>query len=145
MSLTAYQSTLKATENPRDVEYRLFGQVTRALLEAQPLPRTDPKVIEALDWNRRMWSTLASDCASDANAMPPQMRAGIISISMFVARYSSQVMAASAVPVDPLIDINRTIMQGLAQRAADSAARQIAPGAGGRPGRAISAVGDFWR
>ena len=90
MSLTAYQSTLKATENPRDVEYRLFGQVTRALLEAQPLPRTDPKVIEALDWNRRMWSTLASDCASDANAMPPQMRAGIISISMFVARYSSQ-------------------------------------------------------
>lgn len=118
MSLTAYQSTLKATENPRDVEYRLFGQVTRALLEVQPLPRTDPKVIEALDWNRRMWSMLANDCASEANVMPPQMRAGIISISMFVARYSSQVMASTATPVDPLIDINRTIMQGLAQRAA---------------------------
>ncbi len=118
MSLTAYQSTLKATENPRDVEYRLFGQVTRALLDASPLPRTDPRVIEAIDWNRRMWSTLANDCTSDANAMPPQMRAGIISISMFVARYSSQVMAGAATPVDPLIDINRTIMQGLAQRAA---------------------------
>jgi len=117
MSLTAYQSTLKATENPRDVEYRLFGQVTRALMEATPLPRTDPKVIAAIDWNRRMWSALANDCSSDANAMPPQMRAGIISISMWVARYSSQVMGSS-MPFDPLIDINRTIMQGLAQRAA---------------------------
>ncbi|MFT3811658.1 MAG: flagellar biosynthesis regulator FlaF [Micropepsaceae bacterium] len=117
MSLAAYQNTLKATENPRDVEYRLFGQVTRALLDAAPLPRTDPKVIGAIDWNRRMWSTLAADCSSDSNAMPPQMRAGIISLSLWVARYSSQVMTG-AMPVDPLVDINRTIMQGLAARAA---------------------------
>lgn len=117
MSLTAYQRTLKATENPRDVEYRLFGQVTRALLEAAPMARTDPKVIEAIDWNRRMWSAFASDCASDGNVMTPQLRAGIISLSLFVARYSSQVMTAS-LPFEPLIDINRTIMQGLAQKAA---------------------------
>ncbi len=121
MSLTAYQKTLKATEHPRDVEYRLFGQVTRALLEAAPLPRTDPKKIAAIDWNRRVWSTIAGDCSSDANAMPPQIRAGIISLSLFVARYSSQVMA-SAMPIDPLIEINRTIMQGLAMRPAASAA-----------------------
>ncbi|MCC6919563.1 MAG: flagellar biosynthesis regulator FlaF [Alphaproteobacteria bacterium] len=121
MSLTAYQKTLKATEHPRDVEYRLFGQVTRALLEAAPLPRTDPKKIAAIDWNRRVWSTMAGDCSSDANAMPPQIRAGIISLSLFVARYSSQVMA-SAMPIDPLIEINRTIMQGLAARPTASAA-----------------------
>ncbi len=117
MPLKAYQQTLKATENPRDLEYRLFGQVTRALLEVAPLPRTDPKVIEAIDWNRRMWTTMANDCNSDGNVLPPPIRAGIISLSLFVARYSSQVMVA-AMPVDPLIDINRTIMQGLATRAA---------------------------
>ncbi len=117
MSLKAYQHTLKATENPRDLEYRLFGQVTRALLDADALPRTDPKVIDALDWNRRVWSTMANDCASDANVMPPAIRAGIISLSLFVARYSTQVMA-NAMPVAPLIDINRTIMQGLSARAA---------------------------
>ena len=117
MSLTAYQKTLKATENPRDVEYRLFGEVTRALMDAAPLPRTDQRVIAALDWNRRVWSTLATDCSSDANLMTAQMRAGIISLSLFVARYSSQVMTAS-MPFDPLIDINRTVMQGLAARAA---------------------------
>lgn len=120
MSLTAYQHTLKATESPRDIEYRLFGQVTRALLDIAPLPRTDPKVIDAIDWNRRLWSAMALDCANNDNAMPPQIRAGVISLSMFVARYSSQVMTQS-MPVDPLIDINRTIMQGLAARAAAAA------------------------
>lgn len=117
MSLRAYQSTLSATENPRDLEYRLFGQVTRALLDVSPLPRTDTRVIEAIDWNRRMWSAMANDCSTEGNVLPKPIRAGIISLSMWVARYSSQVMA-SAMPVDPLIDINRTIMQGLAQRAA---------------------------
>jgi flagellar protein FlaF len=121
MSLTAYQQTLKATEHPRDVEYRLFGQVTRALLEASPLPRTDPKKIDAIDWNRRVWSAMAGDCMSEANAMPPKIRAGIISLSLFVARYSSQVMV-SAMPVEPLIEINRTVMQGLAMRPAAAAA-----------------------
>ncbi|BCW88132.1 hypothetical protein sos41_12700 [Alphaproteobacteria bacterium SO-S41] len=117
MPLKAYQQTLKATENPRDLEYRLFGQVTRALLDITPLPRNDPKVIEAIDWNRRVWTAMANDCASEGNAMPPTLRAGIISLSMFVGRYSSQVMA-SAMPVDPLVEINRMIMQGLATRAA---------------------------
>lgn len=117
MSLRAYQKTLNATESPRDVEYRLFGQVTRALLDASGLPRTDGRVINAIDWNRRVWSTLATDCASDGNAMAPALRAGIISLSLFVARYSSQVMS-SGMPVEPLIDINRTIMQGLASRPA---------------------------
>jgi flagellar protein FlaF len=115
MSLSAYQQTLKATEHPRDIEYRLFGQVTRALLDVAPLPRHDPKKIAAIDWNRRVWSAMAGDCSSEANVMPAQIRAGIISLSLFVARYSTQVMA-SAMPIDPLIDINRTIMQGLAAR-----------------------------
>jgi flagellar protein FlaF len=120
MSLTAYQQTLRATEHPRDIEYRLFGQVTRALLEVSSLTRTDPKKIDAIDWNRRVWSAMAGDCASDGNAMPAPIRAGIISLSLFVARYSSQVMA-DAMPIDPLIDINRTIMQGLALRPAAAA------------------------
>jgi flagellar protein FlaF len=117
MPLKAYQQTLKATENPRDLEYRLFGQVTRALLDIAPLPRTDPKVIDAIDWNRRMWSMMANDCTSEHNVLPPQIRAGIISLSLFVARYSSQVVV-SGMSVEPLVDINRTIMQGLATRAA---------------------------
>jgi len=32
--LQAYQKTQRQSETPRDTEYRLFGQVTHALIEA---------------------------------------------------------------------------------------------------------------
>ena len=43
--------------------------------------------------------------------------AQIISLSIWVTKYSSQVMQQGA-PIEPLIDINRTIMQGLQSAAA---------------------------
>jgi flagellar protein FlaF len=115
MSLQAYQRTQRTVETPRDTEYRLFSQVTRALFEAEKLPRTDPRVIAALDWNRRMWATFSSDCSSPDNKLPDKLRAQIISIGLWVSRYSSQVMR-NGVSVSPLIDVNRSIMQGLEQK-----------------------------
>ncbi|MBI1239809.1 MAG: flagellar biosynthesis regulator FlaF [Alphaproteobacteria bacterium] len=115
MSLQAYQRTQRTVESPRDAEYRLFGQVTRALLDAAALPRTDRRVIDAIDWNRRMWSAFANDCASPENQLLPSLRGQIISLSLWVARYSSQVMRENA-DMMPLVDINRLIMQGLERR-----------------------------
>ena len=52
-SANSRRASERLAESPRDLEYRLFGQVTRALLDITPLPRNDPKVIDAIDWNRR--------------------------------------------------------------------------------------------
>ena len=46
MSLRAYQTAATNAETPRETEYRLFAQVTRALMEAA---QTDPS-----DLSRRM-------------------------------------------------------------------------------------------
>jgi flagellar biosynthesis activator protein FlaF len=114
MSLQAYKAAATRTESPREMEYRLFGQVTRALMTAAEAPSTDIKTrIEALDWNRRLWTTLATDCSDPDNALAKPMRAQIISISLFVSRHSSAVMRGEE-DFSPLIDINRSIMQGLA-------------------------------
>lgn len=112
MSLGAYQKTQKITESPREAEYRLFGQVTHALKSIQNVDRNDSRVIDALDWNRRMWTVLASDCSSDENALADKLRAQIISLSIWVSKHSSEVMRGKA-DVEPLIDINTTIMEGL--------------------------------
>ena len=118
MSLQAYQKAQRHAESPRDAEYRLFGQVTHALIEADKAARTDFKtLIDALDWNRRLWSTLAVDCSSSANQLPPNVRAQIISLSLWVSRFSSEVVKSRG-SLEPLIDVNRAIMQGLAQRPA---------------------------
>ncbi|MEN9856163.1 MAG: hypothetical protein RLZZ157_1289, partial [Pseudomonadota bacterium] len=65
------------------------------------------------DWNRRVWSFMANDCMAEGNALPEQLRASIVSLSLWVGRYTSDVMQRQA-DIEPLIDINRTIMQGLA-------------------------------
>ena len=113
MSLRAYQQAATRVENPRETEYRLFAQVTLALIEAGKADVRDIAArIDALDWNRRMWSALSDDCADPGNRLPPQLRASIISLGIFVGRYTSKVIRG-AEPIDMLIDINKTIMQGL--------------------------------
>lgn len=117
----AYKKTQTAFANPRDTEYRLFAQITGALIDSQDLPRTDQRLISALSRNRQLWSALATDCSSGENRHADALRAQIISLSLFVNRYTSKVMRERAA-VKPLIDINRTIMEGLAVRAPSSAA-----------------------
>ena len=118
MGLQAYQQAAARTENPRDAEYRLFGQVTRALLQAAEIPPEDMNGrMEALDWNRRLWSALASDCADPQNVLPDALRAQIISLSLWVSRHTSAVMRREE-EIDPLIDINRIMMQGLSGQSA---------------------------
>jgi flagellar protein FlaF len=112
MSLQAYKTAQAKTEDPRNTEYRLFGQVTGALLDAQKAGAVGTPLVEAIDWNRRMWRTLAADCMDDRNQLSQDVRAKIVSLSLWVSKYSRQVTRAKA-PLGPLIEINRNIMQGL--------------------------------
>ena len=117
MSLRAYQQAAQRAETPRDVEYRLFAQVTRALLDVKSTPREDFSAwIDVLHWNRRVWATLADDCAQPGNALPEATRAQIISLSLFVHRHTSHVMRREG-DIETLIELNRMIMQGLSGRA----------------------------
>ncbi len=114
MSIRAYQKVQQRVETPRETEYRLFTEVTRALNEVKTLPSTELGAkMKALDWNRRVWNFLAMDCSNEQNGLPSQLRASIISLSMFVSKYTSQVIRENE-DIEPLIDINIAIMQGLA-------------------------------
>ena len=89
MSLRAYQQANARSERPRESEYRLFGQVTRALIEA----------------------------SKPENQLPTPLRAQIISLNSWVRRHSSAVMKGEA-QFDDLIEINRIMMQGLEPKVA---------------------------
>ena len=121
MSLQAYQQAATRAESPRDTEYRLFAQVTRALMDAAKL---DPMDIggrmDALDWNRRVWSVFAADCGHPDNGLPKPLRASIISLSLWVGKHTSLVIRREE-DFEPLIEVNRMIMQGLAAGAQQAA------------------------
>ena len=114
MSLQAYQQAATRAESPRDLEYRLFAQVTRALMDAATLDRSEFGArMDALDWNRRLWATLAADCGKPENALPKPLRASIISLSLWVNKHTTLVIRCQE-EIEPLIEINRMVMQGLA-------------------------------
>jgi flagellar biosynthesis activator protein FlaF len=122
MSLQAYQQAATRAENPRETEYRLFAQVTRALMEAATLDRTEvARRVDALDWNRRLWSTLGADCADSKNGLPAPLRASFISLSIWVNKHTTLVIRNQE-EIEPLIEINRMIMQGLASQGSQAAA-----------------------
>ena len=80
---------------------------------------------DAIDWNRRIWSNLAIDCASNDNKLPEALRAAIISLSIFVSKHGSVAMRDPQA-IDDLVDINRTVMQGLMPQASAGAGGQAA-------------------
>jgi flagellar protein FlaF len=112
MSLRAYQKAAERAETPRETEYRLFGEVTRSLMSAADAAADQHAKMVALDWNRRLWTTLASDCSRTENGLPVGVRAQIISLSLWVNRHTSAVMRKEE-SIQPLIDVNRSIMEGL--------------------------------
>jgi flagellar protein FlaF len=111
MSLHSYQKVQAGTEDPRKTEYRLFALVTKALMDAEKSDHTS--LVKAIHWNRRLWLTLQSDCAGEGNRLPDPTRAGIISLAIWVDKHSRKVLKGEA-QLRALIDVNRSIMEGLA-------------------------------
>lgn len=115
MSIKAYQRAATQAEDPRSLEYRAFGQVTAGLVRAKEEKAVFAALGEALDANRLLWNVLSADCAVAENSLPPALRAQIISLALWVTRYSSEVLREGA-ELDPLIDVNRSMMEGLSAR-----------------------------
>ncbi|MBL4602335.1 MAG: flagellar biosynthesis regulator FlaF [Emcibacteraceae bacterium] len=123
MSLNAYENTRKNTEKPQQTEYRLFVEVTRELMAVENFTKLDSRLHEALHWNRRMWSTFATDCAVEGNQLPKMLRAQIISLSIWVGKFSSQVIHDGE-DIQALIDVNKSVMEGLAMQERNAAETQ---------------------
>jgi flagellar protein FlaF len=116
----AYGSVIRTTENPRDIEYRVFEKVTSALELALVPGAHFTQRIQAVHDNRALWQALACDLADDNNAFPQDLRARLVSLAIWVTRESSLVNDDDA-PLRAMIDVNRCIMQGLRPVARDAA------------------------
>ncbi len=111
---SAYKQTIRDTEAPKDLERRVIGQVTHAL-EQLPDEATFALTEDnraALADNQKLWGVLLFDVMETENPLPEKLKAGIISLAMFVDQYTPEVMAGRKA-AQPLITINRNIMRGM--------------------------------
>ncbi len=113
MSLDAYRRARAIAETPRAMEYRLMGQITGEMIEARDAGLSGAALMPALHRNREVWSTFSALCGAPGNQLPDGLRAGIISIALWVERYTSDVVRGRD-SIDDLILVNRAIMDGLA-------------------------------
>jgi flagellar protein FlaF len=108
-----YGKVIRATERPRDMERRVFEQITAELETAEDPGAPFTARIEAMHRNRELWLTLTCALADEHNALPSFLRASIISIGLWVLRETHRLMRNSASLAD-LVAVNRSIIHGLA-------------------------------
>ena len=124
MSVSAYKRVQRDLESPRSVERRIFSRITadletwgatydRAESKADRLSALKGSLQLALADNTRLWSLLRRDLSQPENALPPELRAAIISISYTVDRITADLMSGAGT-VAALVGINRPFIDGLA-------------------------------
>lgn len=113
-----YLTAQNTLETPRQVEYRLFSSVTRALMDVRPLMgSTNPvevaQIANAIGWNRDIWNHLMPEVLDEANQMTKDLKVMLINICIFVNKHTDKITHGQSVDIEPLIAINRNIMDGL--------------------------------
>ena len=130
----AYKRTLNQTGSTRDTEFRLLGQVTTALINAQKIAgetKADPtkmaQFADALNWNNQVWDLFADDCGTAGNQLPRELRGAIVSLGIWVKKETQAALNGSG-DLDSLIAVNRDIMKGLRNSAANQQAQEQSSG-----------------
>ncbi len=77
------------TESPksaRDRERQLLEEAIRKLAIAKMKGPHSVETFEATSFLRDLWSAFVRDLSNDENALPPKLRASLISIGLWVGR-----------------------------------------------------------
>lgn len=123
MSIAAYKRTISDTESPRQIERRVLSSVT-AEMESNYLAFDQAETLgerlallagglrDTLWYNERIWMTMRNDLAETDNALSPDLKAGLISLALWVETHTQGVLKGEK-NVKPLLDVNRSIVRGL--------------------------------
>jgi flagellar biosynthesis regulator FlaF len=111
----AYTKVHSNNEAHRDLEYKVLGTVTGALINANKDEAVLPDIYNAALWNEKVWDAFRADLSSAENKLPGDLKDALISLSIWVGKETRRVLD-NATGLDGLININRQIMAGLSSR-----------------------------
>ena len=114
----AYAKVQPTNEGYRNLEYKVLGAVTGALLKANQDGSDLSDKFNAVLWNEKVWHAFRCDLNTPGNQLPDDLKASLISLAIWVGKETNRVMDHLA-SLDGLISINRQIMAGLAPKGAE--------------------------
>jgi len=113
LAQTAYATSRPMISTDRGTEYDIIARVTRNLATASQHSETDfASLARALQDNRELWTVMAVDLVDPENALPPSLKAQLLSLAHFTEQHIDKVLFNSA-DTAILIEINKSVMRGL--------------------------------
>jgi len=112
----AYARTSRSALTPREAESAVLIKAPQQLIGAShALASGDTKRLnEALSFNQRVWTILATEATADENPLPADIKQGIGNLGVFVLRNCVDTMIEpTPEKIANLVQINNEIAAGL--------------------------------
>lgn len=97
----------------RERERQALDHTLDMLMRAERHGTRSHEAVEAIFVTRNLWSMLVEDLANPENALPEQLRAGLISIGLWVMREAEAIRLGKAQSFQGIIDVTTMIRDGL--------------------------------
>ena len=97
----------------RDQERQAFDAGIALLEKAKAAPGDSDSRIEAVRYVQKLWGYLIKDLSSPGNELSDELKANLISIGIWVLKETDAILAGKSENWSGLIDINRTVREGL--------------------------------
>ncbi len=108
-----YSQVSRKTASEHVNELAVFEQITGELEAIAQADRPNPAAWgDAITRNMQLWTIVSADLMKPENALPEETRQGLMQLGLFVLTHSQKVLAGDE-EMDVLIDINRSIIEGL--------------------------------
>ena len=97
----------------REHERKAMDKAIEMLRLAQEAGPDSRAQIDAFYFLHRLWGIFISDLTNPDNELPQELRAGLISIGIWVNKEIDRVRSGGAADLAPLIEINEIVRDGL--------------------------------
>lgn len=102
-----------AASEGRSQERQALEESIRLMTLAESKGPQSREAVEAIFHLNRLWSFLVEDLAHPDNALPPELRASLISIGISMLRMAQEIRSGDRASFSAPIDITRVIAEAL--------------------------------
>lgn len=103
----------ESPKQAREQERTALEKSIALLQEAQQKGATSREAVEAIYFVRKLWGIFIEDLAKAENGLPPKLRADLVSVGLWMMRETEEIRNGRSANFAGLIDVSRTISEGL--------------------------------
>lgn len=117
-ALRAYQRAQTSAMTVKQSEIMAFNKAASRLKRAGENIRNFGEYIAALQYNQRLWTGIQASLMDDDGRVPDPIRTKMLNLSLFIDKQTlNAILKPDARKLDSLIEINRTMADGLVDSA----------------------------